>query len=357
MPQSVIDAASASLKSKWLNVGEETYLFEKTFAEKFHLKHAIALNSCTAALRLAYAIAGVEPSDEVIAPAFTMVATNTAILEQYAKPVFADVNYDTGNLDPKDVEHRITAKTKAIVCVHNLGFPCDLSELREIAQRHNLALVEDCAHALGATYQGHYIGEGSTYACFSFAAVKHITTGDGGMLTTDTDTIFETANRRAWFGMDRKRRDPKTGLYLDDIIEVGYKMRLNGFLSAIGREQLRYVDGILATRRKKARIYDEGLQGAKGVTLMQYSANRKSSYFLYPIHVERRDKFVEAMSTRGVEVLIQNYRNDRFSIFGGKRTDLPVTERIDVDHVCLPIHEALTSEDLQYVVDAVKAGW
>lgn len=357
MPDSVIDTAAAALRSKWLNVGLETALFEKSFAEKFKLKFAIALNSCTSALRLAYAIAGVGPGDEVITPAFTMIATNTAVLEQFAKPVFADVNYETANIDVSDIEGRITKNTKAIVCVHNLGYPCDLKELRDIAHNHNLALIEDCAHAIGATYREAYIGCNSSFACFSFAAVKHITTGDGGMLATNEKTVFEEANRRSWFGMDRAKRDKLTDKYSCDITEVGYKMRLNSLLAAIGREQLRFLDGILAERRKKAKVYDEELNGARGVTLMKYATDRRSSYFLYPIHVERRQKFVEAMHTKGIEVHIQNFRNDAFSVFGKQRKDLPQTDKIDRNFICLPIHEDLTVEDLQYIIEAVRAGW
>jgi len=357
IPESVVDAAAKALRSKWVNVGQETTLFEKAFAEKFGIKHAIALNSCTSALRLAYAIAGVGPNDEVVSPAFTMIATNTAILEQFASPIFADVEYETANIDPADVERRITKKTKAIVCVHNLGYPCNLEELREIAHAHNLPLVEDCAHAIGAIYRGEIIGFNSDFACYSFAPVKHITTGDGGMLATNNDEFFDAANRRSWFGMDREKRDSQTGYYAHDITEVGYKMRMNSFLAAIGREQLQYIDKILAKRREKARIYDKELQDAKGVALMEYQTDRQSSYHLYPIHVERREKFVAAMAAKGVELYVQNFRNDQFTIFGKQRKDLPNTDRIDKDFICLPIHEDLTPDDLQYIISAVKAGW
>jgi perosamine synthetase len=357
VPSSVVDVVVDSLHSKWLNVGPETTRFEEAFASKFRIGHALALSSCTAALRLAYALAGVSPGDEVITPSFTMVATNTAILEQYAKPVFADVDYQTGNISPEDIEHRITKKTKAIVCVHNIGYPCDLEELREIAQTHNLALIEDCAHAIGATYRSEFIGSNSKFGCFSFAATKHITTGDGGMFTTNNREIYDAALRRSWFGIDRSKRDPLTGAFACDVTEVGYKMRLNGFLSAMGREQLRYLDGILEQRRQKAKIYTEELAGAKGVTLLEYKGDRESSYFLYPIHVERRQKFVDVMRQRGIEVNVQSYRSDLFSVFGKPRKDLPQTELIDRDFICLPIHDDLTAEDQRYVIGAVKAGW
>jgi len=353
----VVDVAAKTLESKWVNVGAETAKFEEDFAKKFDIKYAVALNSCTAALRLAFAIAGVGPGDEVISPAFTMVATNTAILEQFATPVFADVDYETANIDPLDVEKRITEKTKAIVCVHSLGYPCNLKELKEIAEEHNLALIEDCAHAIGAIYRENYVGSSSSFACYSFAAVKHITTGDGGMLATNSEDIFKKANGRSWFGMNRKKRDALTGRYLEDISEVGYKMRMNGFLAAIGREQLRYIDEILVKRREKAKIYDDELEEVKGVRLMKNEVDRKSAYFLYPIHVDKRQKFLQFMRKKGIELTVQSYRNDVFSVFGRKRKDLPNTDRIDKDFVCLPIHEDLTSEDFQYIFNTVKEGW
>ena len=357
IPQSVVDVAAKTLESKWVNVGAETAKFEEDFAKKFDIKYAVALNSCTAALRLAFAIAGVGPGDEVISPAFTMVATNTAILEQFATPVFADVDYETANIDPLDVEKRITEKTKAIVCVHSLGYPCNLKELKEIAEEHNLALIEDCAHAIGAIYRENYVGSSSSFACYSFAAVKHITTGDGGMLATNSEDIFKKANGRSWFGMNRKKRDALTGRYLEDISEVGYKMRMNGFLAAIGREQLRYIDEILVKRREKAKIYDDELEEVKGVRLMKNEVDRKSAYFLYPIHVDKRQKFLQFMRKKGIELTVQSYRNDVFSVFGRKRKDLPNTDRIDKDFVCLPIHEDLTSEDFQYIFNTVKEEW
>jgi len=357
IPASVVNVVVQALESRWINVGSETTLFENAYAKKFNLEYAVAVNSCTSALRLAYAIAGVGPGDEVITSPFTMIATNTTILEQFAIPVFADVQYETSNVDPYDIEHRITEKTKAIVCVHNLGYPCDLKELREIASEYDLALIEDSAHAIGAIYHNKYIGNDSDYACFSFHAVKHITTGDGGMFVTKNKQIFEEANRRSWFGMDRQKKDELMGLYPYDIKEVGYKMRMNSLLASMGREQLKYIDKILIERRKKAKIYAEELEGVKGVTLMEYKKDRESSYYLYPMHVERRLKFAKMMQSKGIEVYVQNFRNDQFSVFGKKRKDLPNTDRLDKDFICLPIHQDVSLEDVEYVVKTMKRGW
>jgi perosamine synthetase len=352
----IIEEVKNTLESGWINVGEKVYEFENNFAKKFDMKYAVSVNSCTAALRLAYAIAGVRPGSEVITTPFTMIATNTAILEQFGKPVFADTQYETANIDPSDIEHRITEKTKAIVCTHNLGYPCDLNELEKIATKHNLFLVEDAAHAIGAKYQSKYIGSNSDFACFSFAAAKHITTGDGGMFVTNNEKFYEEALRGSFFGMDRKKRD-EMGYYPLDIVENGFKMRMNNIVASMGNAQLKYIDEILSERKKKAKKYDESLKGINGITLMQYKSDRESAYYLYPIHAEKRLDFVRMMKVNGIETYAQNFRNDRLTIFEGYRNDLPNTEKIDKDFICLPIHQDVSLEDVDYIVETIKKGW
>ncbi len=354
--EDIIEEANKTFRSGWINVGKRVENFETDFAKMFDMKYSIAVNSCTAALRLAYSIAGVKPGSEVITTPFTMIATNTAILEQFGKPVFADVQYETGNIDSSDIEHRITERTKAIACTHNIGYPCDIEELKKICKRHNLFLIEDCAHALGARYHSNYVGSDSDFACFSFAVAKHITTGDGGMFVTNNKEFYEEALRRSFFGMDRRKRN-SLGIYPMDIEEAGYKMRMNDLIASIGNAQLKYIDGILSERKKKAKIYGELLKDVKGVTLMEYQSDRESSYYLYPIHVERRDDFVKMMNSHGVEVYAQNERNDKHPIFGGLRKDLPNTERIDKDFICLPIHQDLNLEDIYYIVQTIQKGW
>ncbi len=354
--EDVIEESIKIFRSGWINVGKKVEDFETNFAEKFDMKYAVAVNSCTAALRLAYSIAGVNLGSEVITTPFTMIATNTAILEQFGKPVFSDVQYETGNIDPSDIEHRITERTKAIACTHNIGYPCDINELKKLASKHDLVLVEDCAHAIGAKYQSNYVGSDSDLACFSFAAAKHITTGDGGMLVTHSRKFYEEALRRSFFGMDRRKRD-EIGYYPLDIKEVGFKMRMNNLIASMGNAQLAYIDEILSERKKKARKYDELLKGVEGVTLMQYKSDREGAYYLYPIHVGKRQDFARMMKSHGIETYVQNFRNDKFTIFGGLRKDLPNTERIDKDFICLPIHQDVSLEDIDYISQTIKKGW
>jgi len=348
LPKEVIDAVSKQLESGWIGRNAQVVSdFENAFAKKFGYQHAIALNSCTSALRLAYMLAGVSPNSEVITTPNTFVATNTAILEQFAKPVFTDVEYETGNINADDIEYRITKKTKAIACVHYMGYPCDIY-LYEVAKRYGLPVIEDCAHAIGARWWHGFVGN-REFGCFSFQVVKHITTGDGGMFVTNDEEIAEKARRLAWFGMENR--------YPKDITEVGYKYQMNAISAAMGLAQLQFIDEILKERRLKAKIYFEELGGIKDLSTMDYGIDyRRSSYYMFPVHVKRRNRFIEHMNKNGIEAFIHNYRNDQYSIFGGQK-DLPNMAKLDKDLVCLPIHHKVNLEELDYIIRTIRKGW
>ncbi|MBS3125467.1 DegT/DnrJ/EryC1/StrS family aminotransferase [Candidatus Woesearchaeota archaeon] len=207
--------------------------------QQLKIPFPVTVNSGTAAVHLALDIAGVGPGDEVITTSLTCAATNHAILMQYAKPVFADVQYDTGNIDPEDIEHRITPKTKAVLVVHWAGYPCDMDEINAIAKKHNLPVIEDAAHAMGASYKGKPMGTISDFTCFSLQAIKHITTGDGGILCTNNIQDYQKGIRRRWFGIDRNHRIPSVLGHADyDIVERGFKYHMNDIAAAIGLAQL-----------------------------------------------------------------------------------------------------------------------
>jgi perosamine synthetase len=358
-PETVINKFAETWKSGWIGQGPKVDEFEKEFSRKFGLKYVVSLNSATSGLRLAYAMAGVGPGDEVITTPYTMVATNTAILEQFAKPVFADIQYETANIDPQDIEHRITEKTKAIVCVHWGGYPCDIDEIHKIASDHNLLVIEDAAQALGAMYKGKPIGSLSDFTVFSLQAVKHITTGDGGMLSVLNEEKYKEALRRRWFGIDRAGRKPSI-LGHDptyDIWEVGYKYHMNDIAATIGLEQLKYFDSIFRRRAHIAKIYREELEGLPGVTLLENKNDRVHANWLFAMHVERRTEFAKAMHSRGIEVAVHNWRNDKYTVFGGLRKDLPNTERINETLICIPLHHKLSDEDVDYIINSIKKGW
>jgi len=351
LPKNLGEAVKKTIDSGWINTGPKAREFEERFKEKFNFCHALAVNSCTSALRLAYAVAGVGHNDQVITTPHTMVATNTTILEQGAKPIFADIQYKTGNIDPNDIEHRINSKTKAIVVVHMTGYPCDMDEIWKIASHYNLPVIEDCAHAIGAKYKGHYVGELSDIACFSFQTIKQITTGDGGMFVTVFYQYAKKANRLRWFGME------KTTRYTRKISELGFKYDINDITATMGIEGMKYINRVIKKRLRIAKFYRDELKSVNGIKLMEWKSDRISGNWLFPIHVQRREKFFEKMRRCGIGTNIAFKRNDWHTIFGGVRKDLPNMDRLEKDIALIPIHCNLTTSDLHYIVDKIKSGW
>lgn len=346
------------LRGKHIAQGPRVDEFEQQIKSRLKIPYPVTVNSGTAALHLALDIAGVSPGDEVITTPMTCTATNFPILQQYAKPVFADIQYETANIDPKDIERRITDRTRAILCVHWAGYPCDMDKIHKIAKKHGLKVVEDAAHALGASYKGRPIGAVSDFAAFSFQAIKHITTGDGGMLAMLKEDDYKAAVRKRWYGIDRNTRVPSVLGHADyDITERGYKYHMNDLAAAIGLGQLPDVPQILKRRKEIAERYRKELAGVPGITLLEYQEDRECAWWLFTMHVERRKEFCKAMLERGVEVSVVHYRNDQYSVFGPKRTDLPNLDKYEQDYISIPLHNRLTDEDVSHVIESIKKGW
>ena len=356
VPESVIEKLAEILRSRWVGQGPKVDEFEREFSKKFGSKHVVSLNSGTSALRLALALIGVVSGDEVISTPYTMVATNTAILEQFAKPIFADIQYETANLDPADIERHITEKTKAIICVHWGGYPCDMNKIRKIAAEHDLPVIEDAAHALGAMYRGKPIGTISEFTIFSLQAIKHITTGDGGMLSITNTDKYKEAIRRRWFGIDRAARKPSI-LGHDptyDIKEPGYKYHMNDIAATMGLEQLNYFDSLFKRRAEIAERYRRELKDVTGITLLENKSDRMHANWMFAIHVDRRTEFAEWMHSKGIEVSVHNWRNDKYTVFGGLRKDLPNLENLNNDLICIPLHHKLSDQNANYIIEAIK---
>lgn len=356
--QKACDRAAQVLASGWIGQGPVVKEFERMFEQKLQVSYAVAVNSCTSALHLALSCVGVSAGDEVITSAQTFMATSHVILQNSARPIFGDVQYLTGNLDPGDIERRITERTKAIIPVHWGGYPCDMDEIHSVAKRYQLSVIEDAAHAIGATYHGQPIGSLSRFTCFSFQAVKHLTTGDGGMLTAHNLADYKKAMRCRWFGIDRDRRRPSVlGEPQWDVSEVGFKYHMNDIAAAIGVEHLADIDIILDQRRRFARIYREGIGTVSGITLFEAQPDRESAFWVFDIHVENRDEFIRMLKSKGVEASVVHQRIDRNSVFGGLRHDLPMLEKFNKSHVALPIHNGLLEQDIHYIVKCVREGW
>lgn len=345
------------LKSGFLSEGSAVEYFEKGISEVFGYKNCVAVNSCTSALHLALVLAGVRAGDEVILPAQTFIATGHAVLYCGAKPVFVDIEKETGNIDAKQVFEKIFDRgcVKALIAVSWGGTPADLNMLESLCSSRGIALIQDNAHALGSTYADKPIADFGDFSCFSFQAIKQLTTGDGGMLTCKNPHDYYRAKKLRWFGIDRE--NDKTGFdgeRVYDLHEVGYKYHMNNIAASIGLGNLNGVKERQARRKWVADQYDETLApyfDPKG------TQREGSSDWLYTILTENRDGFIRAMRSKDIPVSVVHSGIDRNSVFGGIDRSLVNQRYWDEHHICLPCHSGLTDEDVQKVCEALKGGW
>lgn len=358
VPEAVVERVATTLRAGWLSEGKQVREFEEKFADKFRLPRALAVNSGTAALHLALLCAGVEPGHEVILPAQTFVATAMAVLLVGGTPVFADIQPGGPNIDPADIEPRITPRTRAIIVVHYGGYPCDMDEINDIALRHGLKVIEDAAHALGATYRNRPIGALADSAIFSFQAIKQLTTGDGGMLVCRDADAHQQAYRQRWFGIDRANRKPSAlGQPEWDITELGFKYHMNDVAAAMGLAQLECFASAQERRQAMHRLYRAELAQATGLCLLEEKDDRAGACWLFTVRVEQRLEFIRALKSRGVECAVWHQRIDGNSLFGGERSDLPNQARFDETQVSIPLRDTLSDEQVATVLRAVNAGW
>ncbi len=348
----------AVLASTFLSEGKLVKEFEARLSAELGMRHPAALNSGTSALHLALEVAGVGPGDEVILSPQTFIASALTVVQVGATPVFADIQYTTGNIDPADIEHRITPRTKAIMAVHWGGYPCDMSELQALATKHRLVLIEDAAHAPGATYQGQPIGSIADFTCFSFQAIKHLTTGDGGALCARDPEKAREVFRRRWFGIDRANSPVnELGERDYDLTDVGYKYHLSDYAAALGLANLDGFSDRMARRRTLVQQYNDGLHGVAGITPFERKADRESAHWLYGFHVENRLGFIRTMRSKGIAASVVHDGIDHNTLFGGKRPELTSQRRFDETQIHIPLHDDLSAEQVDYIVAAIKQGW
>lgn len=352
MPKSVMKPLREVLFSGYIGEGPKAEEFEHRLAPWFNNNNILALNNGTAALQLALRLANVGYGDEVVSTAMTCSATNEPIMAMGARIVWADIDPWTGNIDPDDIARKITPKTKAIMCVHWGGYPCELDKLNAIAARHGIKLIEDACHAFGSTYHGKPIGSHSDFACFSFQAIKEMTTVDGGILACKSKADCERGRLLRWYGIDRKakRKDMRCEI---DIAEYGYKFHMNDVTAAIGLEQLKYVGKTIEKHRFNAARYDQAFKDTKAVRPLKYKADRSSSYWLYTIRVKNRMKFVEYMKAAAIAVSQVHTRNDVFTMFKDFKADLPGVDKFVSEQVSIPVGWWLTGRELSYICDTV----
>jgi perosamine synthetase len=356
--EEAIQAASEVLRSGWLGLGPRTASFERAFAQYIGIPYCVGVNSCTAALHLALRVLDLPRGSDIITTALTFVSTNHVILYEGHRPVFADIQPDTGNLDVDAVARSITERTGAIMLVHYGGYPCDLDGFYALARARGIPIIEDCAHACGALYKGQRIGSHGELHAFSFHAVKNLTMGDGGALTIRSAGYDARLRRLRWLGIDSNTFERNTGAHYSweyDVPEVGYKYNMNDIQAAIGLAQLPHLDAENARRSIIAARYRERLAGVPGISLLQEGEDRVSSHHLFCVLAEGREALVTRLRAAGVDVGVHYRRNDAYPMYIAQ--DLPNTEYFWRRVISLPMHLHLTDEHVDYVAEIIRQGW
>jgi perosamine synthetase len=357
IPKNAVQYLENVLNTRWIGQGPKVEEFEHMFNSKFAYPcKSLAVGSGTDALHLSYLLADIQPDDEVIVPVFTCTATNIPLLYIGAKIVFCDIDENL-NIDANAIEDLITDKTKAIVCVHYGGLPCDMDKLWELGRKYDLKIIEDAAHALGARYKGKIIGSESDFSMFSFQAIKHVTTGDGGMLTIKDPELVEKAKRLRWFGIDRLKK--QKGIWENDIVEVGYKYQMTDLAAVLGIASLEEFDEHLEHRQRLYKKYCEVLSGVEGIRIIgaEYE-DREHAAWLLTAEVDDRDNFMRHLRNHDIESAQVHYRNDRYSIFGGRQEGkFPNMDRMEDRYIVLPLHAKVTECDVDRIAEVIRKGW
>jgi len=354
------------LRSGWLTTGPKVREFEQEFAAVVGAQHAVAVNSCTAALHLALEAAGVREGDEVLVPTMTFAATAEVVTYFKARPVFIDCVQDTLNLDTDRIEETITDKTKAIIPVHFAGHPCDLNKIQSIARAHNLHVIEDAAHALPARYHGKMVGGISDSTCFSFYATKNITTGEGGMVTTNNAEWASRIRMMSLHGLSRDawNRYSSQGSWYYEILSPGFKYNLTDIAAALGLAQLKKCDRFWKARERCASLYHEGFQDLPEIMCPSAASHVQHAWHLYVIQLDldrlrvSRDEFIRQLQQAGVgcsvhfiPLHLHPYHRD---MWGYRPEDLPVSSMVFQRILSLPLYSKMTEDEINRVINTVR---
>lgn len=354
---SVIDA----IKSGWLTMGPKTIEFEEKFKEYLGCDYAISMNSATAALHLALKAIGLIRGDEVIVPTNTFIATAEVVTYFDAVPVLCDVEETTHNIDVSKIENLITNRTKAIIPVHFAGQPCDMDNIYTIAKKYNLKVIEDAAHAMPAKYKGEYVGnlDGTAITCFSFYATKTLSTGEGGMATTNNKEYAQSMKINRLHGISRDAWDRYTakGSWYYEIVDNGCKYNTTDINAALGLVQLQKQNKLRDTRESIAQKYNEAFKNNKNIGIPFIKTDRQSAWHLYVIKIKNRDIIIDKLKELGIGCSVHfipihkhPYYKNRY---GYKNEDYPVANMIFEKSLSLPIFPDMTHEEIQYVIDTV----
>ncbi|MFD3002762.1 DegT/DnrJ/EryC1/StrS family aminotransferase [Pontibacter toksunensis] len=354
-------AAYDTILTGWTTQGPKVQEFEEKFAAYTGVKYAVAVSNCTTALHLSMIVAGVGAGDEVICPSMSYIATANAIKYVGATPVFAEVQPESYNLSPVDAEKKITDKTKAILIVHQIGMPADIDAFKELSERYNLKLIEDAACAAGSAYKGKKIGSNSELVCFSFHPRKVISTGDGGMITTNREDYYRRLKLLRQHGMsvnDRVRHEANKVIF-EDHVEVGYNYRMTDIQAAVGIKQLEKLDWIVSERRKVAATYNEAFKDLDFIRLPSEKEGYYSNYQSYSIYLKRdcpldRNSLMQELLDKGIASrrgVMTSHRETAYKNIQGN-INLPVSEDLQDNSIILPLYVPMKEDEVTHVIDS-----
>lgn len=372
------------LDSGYIGQGPMVDKFEKNLKEWFQLDYLLTTNSATSAEHLALHLLkkktdnkkvfdgagsynshwdGLKDGEEVLCTPLTCTATNWPVLANNLKIKWVDVDSNNLNMDLDDLQRKITPKTRVIYLVHWGGYPVDLNKVKKIQNETERmygfkpTVVEDCAHALGSEYDSKKIGSHGNICTFSFQAIKHLTSVDGGMLVVPHKELLDRGKLLRWYGIDREDTSRKDFRCEEDIKEWGFKFHMNDVCAAVGVENLKEIDGLIKKHKSNANYYNNELKDVSGITLLENKEGSDSSYWIYTMKVKDRDNFMKMMNEKNIMVSRVHERNDKHTCVSEFVSHLPTLDKVVEEMICIPVGWWVTKENREYIVDAIKSGW
>lgn len=363
MSPTASESVAKVLSSCYIGQGPKVEEFEKKISKKFNNDYLLTMNSCTSALTLALHLIkkDFKETDEILVSPLTCFATIAAIIDNGYKVRWADIDPNTCNIDTFDVERKVGPNTRGVVLVHWGGYPANLDHIKIIATKYknlygrDLPIIEDCAHCWNSKYKEELIGNSGNYCCFSFQAIKFLTTGDGGLLISPNATIHHRAKLLRWFGLDRD--SGASFRCMQNISESGFKYQLNDIAAAIGLENLEHMDRIVTINKDNAYFYNKELKNTPGITLLETSEDVESCYWIYTLKVEDRSNFIKYLKSNGIESSQVHNRCDQHTCVSEYLSFLPGMDSIENNYICIPVGWWVTNEQRQEIVNLIKKGW
>ena len=357
------DAILETIRSKWISTGPKCAELEKKFSSAIGSDYSVSLSNCTSALHLSLLALGVDANSEVIVPSLTFSATVNAVKYVDAKPVFCDIiSYDKPTIDPRHIERLISNKTKAIIIMHYAGFACEIDDIISIAKRHNLKIIEDACHAPFSEYNGQKLGTFGDIGCFSFFSNKNISTGEGGIITTNNKALYEKIKLLRSHGMTSLSYDRFQGHATKyDIIELGYNYRMDDMRASLALVQLEKLNNDIIKRTQIRNAYVEKLSGMDEILIPFQDFKAFSSNYIFPIvlkdsNYKRREKLRNFLHDKSIQSSVHYPSVHLFSIYSNETCSLPKTEYFSDNEISLPMHGQLTSKNLSFIVNVIKDG-